>query len=140
MAITVELARPADNAFVHLMHDEAFGDMTIADYMHWITERGRRVYVIKQGDKRVGFVMIRIGRESVTVCKIAINPHHRRKGCGSAAVKLIAAKYLKEFIRAECRSPSVETQDFFRSIGMKCRTILRELYVYQCENKERARR
>jgi hypothetical protein len=47
--ITVELARPGDNAFVHLLHDEAFGDMTIADYMQWITERGRRVYVIRYG-------------------------------------------------------------------------------------------
>jgi ribosomal protein S18 acetylase RimI-like enzyme len=138
--ITVELARPTDNAFVHLLHDEAFGDMTIADYMQWISERGRRVYVIKLGDDRVGFVMIRLGRESVTICKIAVNPHHRRKGCGSEAIKLIAAKYTKDFIRAECQSPSVETQDFFRSTGMKCRTILLRLFVYQCENKERAKR
>lgn len=138
--VTVELARPADNGFIHLLHDEAFGDMTVDDYLKWINERGRRVYVIKLGDDRVGFVMIRLGRESVTICKIAVNPHHRRKGCGSSAIKLIAAKYSKEFIRAECQSPSVETQDFFRSTGMKCRTILLRLFVYQCENKERAKR
>ncbi len=142
--ITVELARPSDNAFVHLLHDEAFGDMTIADYMQWITERGRRVYVIRYGICCVGFAFVRLRRDAATICKIAINPHHRRHGIATEAVRQIAAKHGKRLTRAAAKEPDAIAQDFFRSLGMELKVIDgkpgERFWIFETTNKERAKR
>ena len=142
--ITVELARPTDNAFVHLLHDEAFGDMTIADYMQWITERGRRVYLIRQCDKEVGFAFVRLSRDAATICKIAIIEQFRRQGIATEAVRLITAKHGKRLTRAAAKEPDAIAQDFFRSLGMRLKILDgkpgERFWIFEGTNKERAKR
>ena len=142
--VTVELARPADNAFIHLLHDEAFGDMTILDYLDWIKERGRRVYVIKYGICCVGFAFVRLRHDAATICKIAINPHYRRRGIGTEAVKQIAAKHGKRLTRAAAKEPDAIAQDFFRSLGMRLKLVEDKpkdrFWIFEGANKERAKR
>jgi ribosomal protein S18 acetylase RimI-like enzyme len=142
--ITVELARPGDNAFVHLLHDEAFGDMTIADYMQWITERGRRVYVIRYGIAYVGFAFVRLRHDAATVCKIAVIPYFRRHGIATEAIRQIAAKHGKRLTRAAAKEPDAIAQDFFRSLGMRLKILDgkpgERFWIFEGTNKERAKR
>jgi ribosomal protein S18 acetylase RimI-like enzyme len=142
--ITVELARPTDNAFVHLLHDEAFGDMTILDYLEWIKERGRRVYVIRQCDNQVGFVFVRLRHDAATICKIAINPHYRRHGIATEAIRQITAKHGKRLTRAAAKEPDAIAQDFLRSLGMRLKLVQDKpkdrFWIFEGTNKERAKR
>jgi ribosomal protein S18 acetylase RimI-like enzyme len=142
--VTVELARPADNGFIHLLHDEAFGDMTVDDYLKWINERGRRVYVIKYGICCVGFVFVLLRHDAATICKIAINTHYRRQGIATEAIRQIAAKHGKRLTRASAKEPDAIAQDFFRSLGMRLKLVEDKpkdrFWIFETTNKERAKR
>ena len=142
--ITVELARPSDNAFVYLLHEDAFGDMAADDYLKWITERGRRIYVIKYGIACVGFVFVRLNRDAATICKIAINPHYQRYGIATEAIRQITAKHGKRLTRAAAKEPDAIAQDFLRSLGMKLKILDgkpgERFWIFEGTNKERAKR
>jgi ribosomal protein S18 acetylase RimI-like enzyme len=142
--ITVELARPSDNAFVYLLHEDAFGDMAADDYLKWITERGRRIYVIRYGICCVGFVFVLLRHDAATICKIAINPHYQRHGIATEAIRQIAAKHGKRLTRAAAKEPDAIAQDFFRSLGMRLKILDgkpgERFWIFETTNKERAKR
>jgi ribosomal protein S18 acetylase RimI-like enzyme len=148
--ITVDLARPGQNAWVHMLHDAAFGDMTIADYMQWISQRNRRVYVISDRDAGtgfatgIGFAMVRLGRDAATICKIAIIEQFRRQGIATEAIRQITAKHGKRLTRAAAKEPDAIAQDFFRSLGMRLKMVDgkpgERFWIFEGTNKERAKR
>lgn len=148
--VTVELARPGNNGFIHMLHDAAFGDMTIESYMQWINQRGRRVYVISDRDTGtgfatgIGFAMVRLNRNAATICKIAIIEQFRRRGAATEAVRLITAKHGKRLTRAAAKEPDAIAQDFFRSLGMRLKMVDgnpgERFWIFEGTNKERAKR
>jgi predicted acetyltransferase len=148
--IAVELARPGNNGFVHMLHDAAFGDMTIESYKQWISERNRRVYVISDRDAgtgfatAIGFAFVRLRRDAATICKIAIIKQFRRQGIATEAVRQIAAKHGKRLTRAAAKEPDSIAQDFFRSLGMRLKLVEDKpkdrYWVFEGQNKERAKR
>jgi ribosomal protein S18 acetylase RimI-like enzyme len=142
--ITVELARPIDNAWVQILHNKEFDEITIDEYLQWISQRNRRVYVMRRYDNKVGFVFVRLNRDAATICKIAINPYFRRYGIATEAVRQITAKHGKRLTRAAAKEPDAIAQDFFRSLGMRLKLVEDKpkdrFWIFEGTNKERAKR
>ena len=143
--ITIRLARPQDNAFIHLLHDRHFAELTIGELLKWVNQRNRRVYTIEYFCEPAGFAFIALERDAVRLCRIAIVDHYQRQRVASDAVRLVLGKHGKRLVRAAFgNDPDCIAQDFLRSLGMRAKAIAGEpknrYWVYQCENKERAKR
>ena len=142
--ITVELARPIDNAWVQILHNKEFDEITIDEYLQWISQRNRRVYVMRRYDNKVGFAFVRLRHDATTICKIAVNSYFRRQGIATEAVRLIAAKHGKRLTRAAAKEPDAIAQDFFRSLGMRLKILDgkpgERFWIFETTNKERAKR
>lgn len=143
--ISIRLALARDNAFIHLLHDRHFAELTTCEYLKWIGQRNRRVYTIEYFGEPAGFVFIALERDAVRLCRIAIVDHYQRQRVASDAVRLILGKHGKRLIRsAFADDPDSVAQDFLRSLGMRAKAIAGEpknrYWVYEGQNTQRVKR
>lgn len=143
--IAIRLARPHDNAFIHLLHDRHFAALSIGEYLDWINQRNRRVYLIEYFGEPAGFAFIALERDAVRLCRIAVVDHYQRQRVASDAVRLILAKHGKRLVRAAfATDPDCVAQDFLRSLGMRAKAIAGEpknrYWVYEGKNQMRVKR
>ena len=143
--IEIRLARPQDNAFIHLLHDRHFSALSIGEYLDWINQRNRRVYLIEYFGDPAGFAFVALTRDAVRICNIAIVDHYQRQRVATDAVRLILSKHGKRFVRAAfANDPDCVAQDFLRSLGMRAKAIAGDpksrYWVYEGPNTQRVKR
>ena len=143
--IEIRLTKAADNAFVHLLHNKHFGQWTFLEYCKFLQQRRNRAYLIEYFGEPAGILFVKLSHDALTICKVAISDHYQRQRIATDAIGLALRKHSKRLIRAVIAGdPTVEAQDFLRSLGMRLKLVEGEpkdrYWVFEGANKERAKR
>lgn len=85
-----------------------------------IADSSTNVAVVRQGDRLVGFAIMKYGEEEAHVLLLAVHPVHRRKGAGSALLSWLEATARIagiDLIRLEARAQNAGAISFYRQHG-----------------------
>jgi ribosomal-protein-alanine N-acetyltransferase len=94
------------------------------------------------GDRCVGHVVYRASRRVVRVLALAVHPHHRRQGAGTALLlraAFRAAATNRRAVVARVRETNLPALSFFRSCGFEAVGLDREFYADTREDGVRLR-
>lgn len=79
----------------------------------------------------VGFMVYKLHRNRIQILNFAVHPGHRRCGIGTALVRRLAGKLHPERrrrIELEVRERNLPAQQFFRQMGFKALSVLKDFY------------
>jgi ribosomal-protein-alanine N-acetyltransferase len=101
------------------------------DFLRCLRQRNCIGMVAEQGDRVVGFMIYELHRSRLHILNFAVHPQFRRHGVGEQMVSKLVAKLSSQRrnrIMLEVRETNLPAQLFFRSLGFKAISLLREFY------------
>jgi ribosomal-protein-alanine N-acetyltransferase len=101
------------------------------DFIRCLRQRNCIGMVAEEDDKVVGFMIYELHKNRLHILNFAVHPDHRRTGIGNAMINKLLGKLSHERrnrIMLEVRETNLEAQLFFKSIGFKAISVLRDFY------------
>ena len=101
-----------------------------ADFTRCLRQRNCIGMVAEMGGGVVGFMLYELHRAKVHVLNFAVARSHRRFGIGTGMMTKLIAK----LIVLEVRETNLPAQLFFRSLGFRATSVLRDFYQDSTED------
>lgn len=101
------------------------------DFIRCLRQRNCIGMVAEEDDKVVGFMIYELHKNRLHILNFAVHPDRRRNGIGQAMVSKLLGKLSHERrnrIMLEVRETNLEAQLFFKSIGFRAISVLRDFY------------
>jgi len=101
------------------------------DFIRCLRQRNCIGMVSEIGEKVVGFMIYELHKNRLHILNFAVDNEHRRKGVGIEMVNKLKSKLSTERrnrIMLEVREGNLEAQLFFKSVGFKAISILKDFY------------
>lgn len=101
------------------------------DFIRCLRQRNCIGMVAEENDKVVGFMIYELHKTRLHILNFAVADESRRNGVGLAMVSKLLGKLSHERrnrIMLEVRETNLEAQLFFKSIGFKAVSVLRDFY------------
>ncbi len=101
------------------------------DFIRCFRQRNCIGMVAEDEEGVVGFMIYELHKNRLHVLNFAVHPDHRRGGVGKAMLAKLLGKLSQERrnrIMLEVRETNLEAQLFFKSIGFKAISVLRDFY------------
>ena len=101
------------------------------DFIRCLRQRNCIGMVAEDTDGVVGFMIYELHKNRLHILNFAVHADHRRSGVGKAMVSKLLGKLSQERrnrIMLEVRETNLEAQLFFKSIGFKAVSVLRDFY------------
>ena len=100
-------------------------------FLEYLRQRNCIGMVAEQDDQVVGFMIYELHKNRLHILNFAVHPDHRRGGVGFAMVSKLLGKLSHERrnrIMLEVRETNLDAQLFFKSIGFRAISVLRDFY------------
>ncbi len=104
---------------------------TEEDFIRCLRQRNCIGMVAEQDDKVVGFMIYELHKNRLHILNFAVNPDQRRNGIGNAMIGKLLGKLSHERrnrIMLEVRETNLEAQLFFKKLGFRAISVLRDFY------------
>ena len=101
------------------------------DFIRCLRQRNCIGMVAEVDDKVVGFMIYELHKNRLHILNFAVHPDARRSGVGHAMLGKLLGKLSHERrnrIMLEVRETNLEAQLFFKSVGFKAVSVLRDFY------------
>lgn len=101
------------------------------DFIRCLRQRNCIGMVAEQDDKVVGFMIYELHKNRLHILNFAVSTSARRSGVGKAMIAKLLGKLSHERrnrIMLEIRETNLEAQLFFKDIGFKAISVLRDFY------------
>ena len=101
------------------------------DFIRCLRQRNCIGMVAEENDRVVGFMIYELHKNRLHILNFAVAPDARRGGIGRAMVAKLLGKLSQDRrnrIMLEVRETNLEAQLFFKSIGFKAVSVLRDYY------------
>ncbi len=101
------------------------------DFIRCLRQRNCIGMVAEEGDKVVGFMIYELHKNRLHILNFAVGEDHRRSGVGLSMVTKLLGKLSQERrnrIMLEVRETNLEAQLFFKKIGFRAVSVLRDFY------------
>jgi ribosomal-protein-alanine N-acetyltransferase len=101
------------------------------DYLRCLRQRNCIGMVAEKDNEVVGFMIYELHKNRLHILNFAVHPEHRRTGVGQSMVNKLLGKLSHERrnrIMLEVRETNLEAQLFFKSIGFRAISVLRDFY------------
>lgn len=121
-----------DMPAVLAIEDQSFEfSWTEDDFIRCLRQRNCIGMVAEQDDQVVGFMIYELHKNRLHVLNFAVAQHVRRQGVGRAMVGKLLSKLSHERrnrIMLEVRETNLDAQLFFKQIGFRAVSVLRDFY------------
>ena len=107
------------------------------DFIRCLRQRNCIGMVAEENDQVVGFMIYELHKNRLHILNFAVADESRRSGVGLAMVSKLLGKLSHERrnrIMLEVRETNLEAQLFFKSIGFKAVSVLRDFYEDSVED------
>ena len=104
---------------------------TEEDFIRCLRQRNCIGMVAEYDEKVVGFMIYELHREQLHVLNFSVGPDCRRRGVGSQMITKLLGKLSQQRrnqITLEIRETNLAAQVFFRNLGFKAISVLRDYY------------
>lgn len=104
---------------------------TEEDFIRCLRQRNCIGMVAEKDDEVVGFMIYELHKNRLHILNFAVNVDCRRQGVGHAMVNKLLGKLSHERrnrIMLEVRETNLEAQLFFKSLGFRAISVLRDFY------------
>ena len=101
------------------------------DFTRCLRQRNCIGMVAEQDDEVVGFMIYELHKNRLHILNFAVDPNARRRGVGAAMCDKLVGKLShdrRNRIMLEVRETNLDAQLFFRSLGFKAISVLRDFY------------
>lgn len=101
------------------------------EFVQVLRQRNAIAMVAEWHGKVIGFVVYELFKHKLHVLNFAVDPTFRKQGVGRALFEKLTAKLTpnsRRRIDLEVRESNLDAQIFFRAIGCRCITTLRNFY------------
>ena len=101
------------------------------DFIRCLRQRNCIGMVAEEDDQVVGFMIYELHKNRLHILNFAVHPAHRRSGIGLAMINKLLGKLSHERrnrIMLEVRETNLEAQLFFKSVGFRAISVLRDFY------------
>ncbi|WP_146455072.1 ribosomal protein S18-alanine N-acetyltransferase [Rubripirellula tenax] len=101
------------------------------DFIRCLRQRNCIGMVAEEGDKVVGFMIYELHKNRLHILNFAVAEDQRRNGVGLAMIGKLLGKLSQERrnrIMLEVRETNLEAQLFFKKIGFRAVSVLRDFY------------
>lgn len=101
------------------------------DFIRCLSERNCIGMVAKHEDRVVGFMFYTLHKRQIRLLSLAVAIDSLRKGVGSQMVAKLIGKLSagrRASLSLEVRESNVQAQFFFRSLGFRAESVLRDFY------------
>ena len=102
-----------------------------SDFMHCLRQRRCIGMVAESYEKIVGFIVYDLQHTRIHVFNLAVHPDFRRSQIGTQMIKKLVSKLSHQRrtqILLEVRETNLAAQVFFRAMGFRAISVLREFY------------
>ena len=104
---------------------------TEEDFIRCLRQRNCIGMVAEYDEKVVGFMIYELHRDQLHVLNFSVGPEVRRRGIGSQMIAKLVGKLSqqrRDQITLEIRETNLAAQVFFRNIGFRAISVLRDYY------------
>lgn len=104
---------------------------TEEDFIRCLRQRNCIGMVAEHNDKVAGFMIYELHKNRLHILNFAVHPDFRRQGLGNAMINKLLGKLSHERrnrIMLEVRETNLEAQLFFKSVGFRAISVLRDFY------------
>jgi [ribosomal protein S18]-alanine N-acetyltransferase len=101
------------------------------DFIRCLRQRNCIGMVAEHNERVVGFMIYELHRNRLHVLNFAVSSDLRRRGIGSQMIRKLASKLSRERrsrIMLEVRETNLSAQLFFRDLGFRAISLLRDFY------------
>jgi ribosomal-protein-alanine N-acetyltransferase len=101
------------------------------DFIRCLRQRNCIGMVAEEDDQVVGFMIYELHKNRLHILNFAVHPSQRRNGVGQAMLNKLLGKLSHERrnrIMLEVRETNLDAQLFFKSIGFRAISVLRDFY------------
>jgi ribosomal-protein-alanine N-acetyltransferase len=107
------------------------------DFIRCLRQRNCIGMVAEHDERVAGFMIYELHRNRLHILNFAVAPEFRRKGVGHQMVEKLIGKLSSQRrsrIMLEVRETNLAAQLFFRSLGFRAISVLRDFYVDTTED------
>ncbi|MCA9107387.1 MAG: ribosomal protein S18-alanine N-acetyltransferase [Planctomycetales bacterium] len=104
---------------------------TEEDFIRCLRQRNCIGMVAEVGDKVVGFMIYELHKNELHILNFAVHDEHRRGGVGAQMVEKLVGKLSsnrRSRILLEVRETNLAAQVFFRNLGFRAVSVLKDFY------------
>lgn len=101
------------------------------DFIRCLRQRNCIGMIAEHNERVVGFMIYELHRNRLHVLNFAVHPDFRRRGVGSQMVRKLVSKLSpqrRSRIMLEVRETNLDAQLFFRDLGFRAVSLLRDFY------------
>lgn len=101
------------------------------DFIRCLRQRNCIGMVAEHNERVVGFMIYELHRNRLHVLNFAVHPDFRRRGVGGQMIRKLVGKLApqrRNRIVLEVRETNLDAQLFFRSLGFRAISLLRDFY------------
>jgi ribosomal-protein-alanine N-acetyltransferase len=101
------------------------------DFVRCLRQRNAIGLVAEHGEKIAGFAIYEIHKNRIHIMNFAVHQAYQRRGVGKAMVDKLVGKLSKERrnrIMLEVRETNLDAQLFFKAMGFRAVSLLRDFY------------
>ena len=107
------------------------------DFIRCLRQRNCIGMVAEDGDQVVGFMIYELHKNRLHILNFAVNPDARRRGVGKGMISKLVGKLShdrRNRIMLEVRETNLEAQLFFKGLGFRAVSVLRDFYEDTAED------
>ena len=104
---------------------------TEEDFLRCLRQRNCIGMVAEHGEKVVGFMIYELHKNRLHILNFAVHPEFNRRGVGEQMVRKLISKLApqrRSRIMLEVRETNLAAQLFFKQLGFRAISLLREFY------------
>ena len=101
------------------------------DFIRCLRQRNCIGMVIEKDDVVIGYMIYELHKNRLHVLNFAVHPDHRRAGAGRAMIEKLQSKLSPDRrtrINLEVRETNLAAQLFFKAMGFRATSVLRDYY------------
>lgn len=101
------------------------------EFVRCMQQRNCIGMVAKIDDQVVGFMIYELHKNRIHLLSFAVHPEYRRQCVGRSMIEKLISKLAyqrRNRIMAEVRETNLDAQLFFKSMGFKAESVLRDFY------------
>ena len=101
------------------------------DFIRCLRQRNCIGMVAEHNERVVGFMIYELHKNRLHILNFAVHEHVRRRGIGSQMIKKLVSKLSRERrnrLMLEIRETNLPAQLFFRALGFRAVSVLRDFY------------
>lgn len=81
--------------------------------------------------KIIGYIIYYVDKNHYVICRMAVDPNHRRTGCGKALLNKVVSKLspLRKHVEIIIKESNVIAQQFFKSLNFNATKIYKDNFI-----------